>query len=63
MGVVCFTPRPLYPKERTPHTNWIRGWVGPRTGLNDVEKRKISSLTRLELDPSAIQPVASSYTD
>jgi hypothetical protein len=34
--------RPLYPRERAPGTHWIRGWVGPRAGLNAVEKRKIS---------------------
>jgi hypothetical protein len=27
--------------ERAPGTHWIGGWVGPRAGLNDVEKRKI----------------------
>jgi hypothetical protein len=32
----CFTPR-----ERVPSTHWIGGWVGPRTNLDDVEKRKI----------------------
>jgi hypothetical protein len=24
--------------ERAPGTHWIGGWVGPRTGLDDVEK-------------------------
>jgi hypothetical protein len=24
-----------------PGTHWIGGWVGPRVGLNAVEKRKI----------------------
>jgi hypothetical protein len=28
------------PGERAPGTHWIGGWVGPRTGLDDVEKRK-----------------------
>jgi hypothetical protein len=27
--------------ESTPYTHWIGGWVGPRTGLGDVKKRKI----------------------
>jgi hypothetical protein len=33
--------------------------VGPRAGLDDVEKRKFLILPGLELDPSVIQPVAS----
>jgi hypothetical protein len=28
----------------TPGTHWIGGWVGPRAGLDDVEKRKISHI-------------------
>jgi hypothetical protein len=30
---------PLRPGERAPTTHLIRGWMGPRTGLDDVEKR------------------------
>jgi hypothetical protein len=37
--------------------------VGPRAGLDDVEKRKFLTLSGLELRPSAVQPVASRYTD
>jgi hypothetical protein len=48
-GVVSFRPRPLYPGERAPGTNWIGGWVGPRTGLDDVERRKLLPLPGLEL--------------
>jgi hypothetical protein len=33
----CFTPR-----EIAPGTHWIGGWVGPRAGLDAVEKRRIS---------------------
>jgi hypothetical protein len=41
--VVSFTPRPLYlPGERAPGTHWIGGWVGPKVGVDTVEKRKIS---------------------
>jgi hypothetical protein len=32
-------------------TRWIGGWVGPRTGLDDVEKRKFLPLPGLELRP------------
>jgi hypothetical protein len=35
--------------------------VGPRTGLDDLEKEKFFTLTGLELDPSVVQPVASRY--
>jgi hypothetical protein len=41
------------PGERAPGARWIGGWVGPRAGLDDVEKRKFLIL----------QPVTSRYTD
>jgi hypothetical protein len=25
--------------EKAPSNHWIGGWVGPRTGLDDVEKK------------------------
>jgi hypothetical protein len=34
------------PEEWAPGAHWIRGWVGPRAGLDDVEKRKFLTLTR-----------------
>jgi hypothetical protein len=49
--VVSFTPLHLYPGERAPGTNWIGGWVGTRTGLDDVEKRKFLPPLELELRP------------
>jgi hypothetical protein len=51
------TPRPLYPGGRAPGTPGI-GWVGPKPGLDAVEKRKILPLepvampTELEAGPS-----------
>jgi hypothetical protein len=39
--VVIFTPRLLYPREKSPGTHWIRGWVGPRASLEAVEMRKV----------------------
>jgi hypothetical protein len=27
-------------RERSLGTHWIGGWVGPRAGLDDVEKKK-----------------------
>jgi hypothetical protein len=37
--------------------------VGPRAGLDEVEKRNFLTLQGLELDPSVVQLVASRYTD
>jgi hypothetical protein len=37
--------------ERAPGANWIGGWVDPRAGLDDVEKRKFLTLPGLELLP------------
>jgi hypothetical protein len=34
-----------------PGTHWIGGWVGPRIGLDDVEKRETLPLPGLELRP------------
>jgi hypothetical protein len=28
------------PRERSPGTHWIGGWVNPRAGLDDVKMRK-----------------------
>jgi hypothetical protein len=39
--VVSFTALPLYPRENSPGTHWIGGWVSPRDGLDAAEKRKI----------------------
>jgi hypothetical protein len=44
-------PRPLYPRVKSPGIHWIGGWVGPRTGLDDVENRKFLNLPALELRP------------
>jgi hypothetical protein len=49
--VVSFTPRPLYHWERAPGIHWIGGWVYPRAGLNDAEKRQFLTLPELELRP------------
>jgi hypothetical protein len=42
VGVKWFASRPdlFTPRERTPGTHWIVGWVGPRNGLDNVENRK-----------------------
>jgi hypothetical protein len=41
-------PGPLYPQGKSPGTRRIGGgWVGPRTGLDDVEMRKFLTLSGL----------------
>jgi hypothetical protein len=42
----CFIPG-----EKAPGTDWIGGWVGPRAGLDDVEKSKFLTLPGLKLRP------------
>jgi hypothetical protein len=49
--VVRFAPQPLYPRESTPGTHWIGGWVDRRATLDDVEKRKFLTLQGLKLRP------------
>jgi hypothetical protein len=39
------------PGERAPGTHWIRDWVDPRAGLDDLEKRKFLTIPGLELWP------------
>jgi hypothetical protein len=39
-------------EEIAPGTHWPGGWVGPRTGLDTVEKRKTLPLPEIELRPS-----------
>jgi hypothetical protein len=57
--VVSFAPRPLCPGEITFGTYWIERWVGPRSGLDGVENRKILTYRNLNSDPSSGHPVAS----
>jgi hypothetical protein len=42
-------PGRFTPGEIAPSAHWIGGSVGPRTGLDDVEKRKFLTLPGLEL--------------
>jgi hypothetical protein len=48
-GVISITLLTLYPRERAPSTHWIGGRVGPRTVLDDVQKRIFLILTGPEL--------------
>jgi hypothetical protein len=36
-----FTPLPLYSRENSPRYPLYRRWVGPRAGLDVMEKREI----------------------
>jgi hypothetical protein len=48
---VASCPVRFTPGETLPGTHPTGGWVGPRTGLDDVEKRKFLPLPGLELRP------------
>jgi hypothetical protein len=55
--------RPLYPRGKGPGTHSIGGWVDPRAGQDDMEKRKFFTLPGLALGPLSRQPVVSHYAD
>jgi hypothetical protein len=42
IGSKCsaFHPGRFSPEERALGTHWIKNWVGPRTGVDYVQKRK-----------------------
>jgi hypothetical protein len=61
--VVGFTPRPLYSRGNGPRTHWIGGSVGPRAGLDYMERENSSPYRYPNSDTSVVQPVASRYTD
>lgn len=46
--------------ERKPQYPWRNGWVGPRVGLDDREKRKIYHTGK---GTQAVQHLASPYID
>jgi hypothetical protein len=53
-------PGTFTPGERATCTHWLGGWLGPRAGLDDMEK---GTFLASNSDPSTIQPVVSRYTD
>jgi hypothetical protein len=61
IGDVSFTPRPLYPRKKSPSTHWMGGWVDPRAGVNDAKKENSLPYWDLNSDPS-FQPIASHHT-
>jgi hypothetical protein len=53
------TPVALYPREMTPDIHCVEGGVGPRAGLDVMEKRKISHPYReSNPDSSVVQAIA-----
>jgi hypothetical protein len=50
------------PKERARGTHWIGGWVDPRAGQNDLEKRNSWPYRDSNFDLRVVQPVASRYS-
>jgi hypothetical protein len=59
-SVVSLKDRLLYPQgAKAPSTHWRGGWVGPRTGLDNLKRRKILPLLRQipNLQLSSLQPV------
>jgi hypothetical protein len=59
--VVGFTPRPLYPRGKSPQYPLDRMLCGPQAGLDDVEKIKLLTVPGLELRP--LGRLASRHTD
>jgi hypothetical protein len=55
--MVSFTRLPPIP----PGIQWIRGWMGPRTGLDIMEKVFDLTGIRTPADLSVVQPIASRY--
>jgi hypothetical protein len=53
-------PYRFTPGERSPGIHWIGGWMDPRPGLDNVERRLYRNLNS---EPSVVQPVTSRYTD
>jgi hypothetical protein len=51
------------PKEKARGTHRIGVWVGPRAGLDDVERRKSCPYRDSNCDPSDVQRVTSRYTN
>jgi hypothetical protein len=41
-------PNHFTPAERDPDIHWIEGWVGPRTGLDNIKRRNILPLPGFE---------------
>jgi hypothetical protein len=40
--MVGFTVRLLYSRGKSPGIHWIGGWMGPKTGMDDVEEKNLA---------------------
>jgi hypothetical protein len=49
--------------ERGQGNQWITGYLGPRTGLDETKRKECWLYRDSNSDPTTIQPVASHYTD
>jgi hypothetical protein len=56
-------PGSLTTGERSPDTHGIEGWMGPRAGLDDVEKSTVWTSRDSNSDSSVFQPTASCNSD
>jgi hypothetical protein len=54
--VASITRKSLYLREKAPGTRFVGGYVGPKSGLNTVEKRKNFFLWESNLGRSARSP-------
>jgi hypothetical protein len=61
--VLSLRPDRFTPGESASDIHWIGSWVRHRTGMDDVEGGKSCPYRDSNSDPSAVQPVASRYTD
>jgi hypothetical protein len=61
--MVSFTLRPLYSRGKVPRYPLDRRPVGPRTGVDDVERRKTLPHRTRNSDNSVIKLVVNRYTD
>jgi hypothetical protein len=52
-GWSALRPGLFIPRERAPGSQWIGGWLGRRTGLDVVEKRKIPSTCQKHINEVA----------
>jgi hypothetical protein len=57
--VVRFTPLLLHPEDINPGTHCIEVWVGPKVGLDTLDKRRnLLSLQEIEPGSSTVHSVA-----